>query len=585
MKKYKWLALLLLLPIMLSSCAFLPDMGFLTGSDAGKKYSEYFEGITAVRGEPTVKTVPLSAMNLEYSGRDLGTDYDKSSTTRIVFSDSGSTVFGKGAETSDKDVAITAAGVYILTGTAKSATLTVKADAADDVTLVLSGLSLVGKNGTAIDIRSAGSIRILLEGENVLSDSSEDKPSAVGKTTGGVILSRVSLSIGGSGSLSLTAYRSHGIISEGALTVTGGIYNIYTAMAGLVGEHCVKIGGGTFTIKAEEEGILSADIDKNSAVSDSTSAAPLSMLGYVYVSGGTIGITSTGDAIRAESAMLVSGGVLELTTGVRIDNQPDEDDAAEDFPNIWDIFDFEAVPTETANVGFTVFSDGLSAGSDLIITGGTLAFDVSNHALYSAGTVSICGGKLLLEAVHNGIYAENEIGISDGIVIIPKSRTAAEGVNVNISGGYIYIGSCDVGVYAKGYLRITEGILAVAGSTELPLDFEAASVTGGVLVALGNADVAREFFPTGQRGVILTSFAMQGTGYPLSLLDSDGNVILSLEGTGEYSCAYMSAPEIVRGNAYTLATGGYVAQANRYGFAMDVEAPIGAEPLAIVTAD
>jgi hypothetical protein len=585
LKKYKWLAIFMLLPLLLSSCSLLEGMDFLSGTDASKKFGEYFDGITAVRGEPTVETVPLSSMNLEYSGRDLSTDYDKSSTTRIVFSDSGSTVFGKGAETADKDVTISAAGVYILTGTVKGAVLTIKADAADDVTLVLSGLSLIGKNGTAVDIRSAGSVRILLEGENSLSDSAEDKPTAIGKTTGGVILSRIDLSIGGAGSLALTAYRSHGIFSEGSLTVTGGNYNIYTAMAGLVGEHCVKIGGGTFTIKAEEEGILSADVDKNSALSGSASEAPVSMLGYVYVSGGTFTITSTGDAIRAESAMLVSGGVLELTTGVRVDDQIVQDDVPETMPDIWDIFDFEEDTAKTASVGFTVFSDGLSAGSDLIITGGTLAFNVSNHALYAAGTVSLGGGKLYIEAVHNGIYAGKEIGVSDGIVIIPKSRTAASGMNVNISGGYIYVGTCDVGVYAKEHLRITEGVLAVAGSNELPLDFEVATVTGGVLVALGNADVAREFFPTGQRGVILTSFAKQGAGYPLSLLNSDGEIILSLEGTSEYSCAYISAPEIIRDNVYTLVTGGYVSDANRYGFAMNAGAPIGAEPLAIVTAD
>ena len=585
MKKYKWLALLMLLPILLSSCTLLDDMDFLMGADPSKKYSEYFDGIVAVRGEPTVETVSLSLMNLEYSGRDLGTDYDKSSAARIVFSDSGSTVFGKGAETADKDVTITTAGVYILTGTVKGAVLTVKADAADDVTLVLSGLSLIGKSGTAIDIRSAGSVRILLEGENALSDSSEDKPTAVGKTTGGVILSRVGLSIGGTGSLSLTAYRSHGIFSEGSLTVTGGNFNIYTAMAGLVGEHCVKIGGGTFTIKAEEEGILSADVDKNSALSGSASEAPISMLGYVYISGGVFDITSTGDAIRAESAMRVSGGVLEMTTGVRIEDQTVQSDAPETMPDIWDIFDFEAEPEEKTSVNFTVFSDGLSAGTDLIITGGTLALSVSNHALYAAGTVSLCGGKLYIEAVHSGIHAGKEIGVSDGIVIIPKSRTAAVGTNVNISGGYIYVGACDVGVYAKGHLRITEGVLAVAGSNELPLDFEVATVTGGVLVALGNADVAREFFPMGQRGVILTSFAKQGAGYPLSLLNSDGEIILSLEGTSEYSCAYISTPEIIRDNVYTLTTGGYVSDANRYGFAMNAGAPVGAEPLAIVTAD
>ena len=60
---------------------------------------------------------------------------------------------------------------------------------------------------------------------------------------------------------------------------------------------------------------------------------------------------------------------------------------------------------------------------------------------------------------------------------------------------------------------------------------------------------------------------------------------LTREGAAEFSCAYISAPDIKRNNVYTLVSGGYIADADRYGFAMNVPAPIGAEPLAIVTAD
>ncbi len=582
MKKCKWLCLFMLVPLVLSSCSDILDLGFLTEMTPAEQYEEYFDGISATRGEIMVETADISNLNLEYSERDLSTDYDGGSATRIVFSDSGSTVYGKGAETDGSDVVISAAGTYIISGSARGALLTVKASEEDEIHLVFSGLSLVGKSGTALDIRSAASVLLTLIGENFLSDFSEYKPSALDKQTGAVILSREALSVNGAGSLSVVGNRSHGIVSQSELILTGGELNVRTTEAGLIGESCVKIGGGELYIEAEEEGVLSGRVLDESDTKYETPTDEAN--GYIYISGGHLDITSTGDALRAESILLIEDGVIELTTGVRLDEVQQEEETAETLPSFWDIFEVEEETAEEERA-FTVFSDGLFAASDILIYGGTLAIDASNHAISSGQTICIDGGRLLIHSVHNGLYAESAVGISDGILIFESSRNGIEGKSVDISGGHIYIGETNKGVVTSGALRLSGGVLAVAGAKSLPLDFGVATVTGGVLAALGNASIAREFFPTESQGVILCRFATQNSGYPLALCDKEGQAILSLEGKAEYSLAYLSMPEVKIGDVYTLMSGGFAPRSDRYGFAMGVGAMIGAEPLTVVTAN
>jgi hypothetical protein len=115
------------------------------------------------------------------------------------------------------------------------------------------------------------------------------------------------------------------------------------------------------------------------------------------------------------------------------------------------------------------------------------------------------------------------------------------------------------------------------------LDFGVATATGGVLVALGNAKKARDFFPTGEQGALLCYFESQGEAYPLLLCDDEGRVLLSLEGKGDYNCAYFSGNELMTGHVYTLMSGGFVVGSDQYGFAMNANTSVAATPVGLVT--
>ncbi len=575
----------MLVPLLLTSCADIFDMGFLDEITPADQYNKHFEGISPVRGEIRVETVGLSNLNLEYTEREQSPAYEKDNATRIVFANGGSTVYGRGADSAGKDVTVTAAGTYIVSGSADGALLAVSASSDDAVHLVLSDLSLTGKGGTAIEIRSAGAVLLTLEGENSLSNSTEGKPSAMDKLNDAVLLSRMDLCINGSGSLSVFGNRTHGIASMGVLTVTAGKISVSTTKAGLVGERAVRLGGGEIAIRAEEEGVLSGAVLGDTLWSDyeNVDKKPVS---YVYVSGGSLTVKSTGDSIRAESLFVMKDGVVDLTSGVRVDDPEVEEQPEETMPSFWDIFEIEE-NAQAASVerAFVVYSDGICAASDIQILGGTLVVDASNHALYSEGTLCVDGGRLYVRAVHEGLCSDAAVGISDGIVILEKSRIGVLAKSVDISGGHLYVGATNSGVKTSGAFRLSGGVCLVAGAKELPLDFGVGVVTGGTMMALGNAKRAREFFPTGKQGVILCYFKEQGEKYPLLLCDNEDRMLLSLESVAAYSCAYISGADVSRGNAYTLMSGGFVAGVDPYGFAMGAESSVASEPLAVVTAN
>ncbi len=586
MKKWRALVLLLLVPLLLTSCGDIFELGILSDKTIAAKYQKYFEGITPTRGDVRVKTPDLSQFDFAYSERELSAEYDGGSATRIVFSDGGSTVYGKGAESDGKDVTVSASGIYIISGSARGALLTVDAALEDDVHLVLSGLSLEGKGGTALDVRSVGSICLTLVGESALSDSLEYKPSALNKQTGAVILCQTDLAINGSGSLSVVGYRAYGILSRGALTVTGGNIKVQSSEAAFIGEECVKIGGGVLNIRAEEEGILAGRVLEEDLPSEDLEENAQHS-GYIYVSGGSLQVASTGDAIHAESVLVVEDGEFELSAGIRVDEIFQEEEEEETLPNFWEIFEPapKEVEAEASEKVVTVFSDGFYAALDILIRGGVFAIDASGRAVYTGQSLCIDGGKFKIRAVGNGLCAEGAVGISDGILVLETSKLGISGANVDISGAHIYIAETECGVFTRGKLLMSGGVLAVAGAAGLPLDFGAAMIEGGVLAALGNGAVAREFFPGRKQGVVLCRFEKQKSGYPLALLDNEGILLLSLEGKREYSLAYFSAPDIKQGRAYTLASGGFAPGSDQYGLAIGGESMIASASLAVVTAN
>lgn len=259
--------------------------------NASEKSVEYasFEEVAAA--------FDASALNLEYSKRDMDASFDESSATKITLSGDSASVSGSGAAAEGSTVTISTAGTYIVSGNLTDGSITVTTSENDKVQIVLNGVKIACSSGPAIDVQSADTCFITLaEGtQNSLSDGS----AFTSEDANACIYATCDLTINGSGSLDVSGNYRHGIFSKDDLVVYGGSINVSAVEDGLNGKDSVKIGAGDISIDSGADGVKS---------SKSTNPEK----GFVYVSGGSLSIDAEDDGIQAKTYLCIAGGSIEI---------------------------------------------------------------------------------------------------------------------------------------------------------------------------------------------------------------------------------------------------------------------------------
>lgn len=259
--------------------------------NASEKSVEYasFEEVAAA--------FDVSALNLEYSKRDMDASFDESSATKITLSGDSASVSGSGAVAEGSSVTISTAGTYIVSGNFADGSITVTNSENDMVQIVLNGVKIACSSGPAIDVQSADKCFITLaEGtQNSLSDGSV----FTSEDANACIYATCDLTINGSGSLDVSGNYRHGVFSKDDLVVYGGSINVSAVEDGLNGKDSVKIGAGDISIDSGADGVKS---------SKSTNPEK----GFVYVSGGSLSIDAEDDGIQAKTHLCIAGGSIEI---------------------------------------------------------------------------------------------------------------------------------------------------------------------------------------------------------------------------------------------------------------------------------
>lgn len=259
--------------------------------NASEKSVEYasFEEVAAA--------FDASALNLEYSKRDMDASFDESSATKITLSGDSASVSGSGAAAEGSTVTISTAGTYIVSGNLTDGSITVTTSENDKVQIVLNSVKIVSSSGPAIDIQSADKCFITLaEGtQNSLSDGS----AFASEDANACIYATCDLTINGSGSLDVSGNYRHGVFSKDDLVVYGGTIWVSAVEDGLNGKDSVKIGAGDISIDSGADGVKS---------SKSTNPEK----GFVYVSGGSLSIDAEDDGIQAKTHLCIADGSIEI---------------------------------------------------------------------------------------------------------------------------------------------------------------------------------------------------------------------------------------------------------------------------------
>lgn len=293
---------------------------------------------------------------------------------------------------------ITEAGIYVISGTAQNCTIKVEADKEAKVQLVLDGVNLTNTNAPAIYVVSADKIFITTtQTENTLTVSgtftADDETN-----TDAVIYSKDDIVLNGLGTLNIVSSSGNGITSKDDLKVSGGTYNITSALDAIEANDSISICGGTFNITSNKDG-LHCENDQYE--------------GMIYIADGNFTINSNSDGIQATTILQVDGGNFNITsaegmeaTYVQINGGIISISASDDGINATNKSSSYPVTIEFNGGDTTIVmgqgdTDAVDSNGYIYVNDGTInitastsSFDYDMSAEYNGGTIIINGEQV-----------------------------------------------------------------------------------------------------------------------------------------------------------------------------------------------
>ncbi len=469
------------------------------------------------------KNTVKRAYNELFSDRDKSAEYGDI-TAEIKLNGKTVTIEGDGAKAENSTITSTKEGIYRLSGSLDDGQIIVDADRAK-VQLVLDNADITCKNSSPIYGKNSDKIFVTLAENSVNSltdgssynfaDEQNSEPDAC-------IFSCDSITLNGTGKLSVNANFADGIHSKDDIVITGGDITVNSIADGIKGKDYTAVCGGKIDITSGEDGIKSTETD--------------TALGFVYIEGGDISINAANDGIQAESDAVIADGAIDIICGGGMENaQPKQNDMGfggrfggdftppegfenmtppdgfggdftppEGFENMTPPDGFEnmtppdgfgggnpkppqveqtadSTATETSDTTASDSTKGVKGGNSVEINGGEITVNSADDAIHSNKDIMINGGKSVLSAGGDGIHADSRIDITSGTVTITDSYEGIEGAVINISGGETAVTSSDDGFNATDGQTQQGGMGTYSNGVEL-------NISGGLVYVDSQGD-------------------------------------------------------------------------------------------------
>ena len=485
-------------------------------------------------------------------------------TVTVTYSDNSAVVTSAGNAVkhyiTGADVAIdlTDAGAAEIIASGKSDDGQLKIYGNSAVKLTLNGLELTSAKSAAINVQNKSLLYLhLAEGTtNVICDAESQSdesyyPEGVvadDEKRNGAIYCKGSVVVSGSGILSLTGKKKHGISVKSSLTIRPGV----TLAINDVKDNCVKaegitvLGGYLWAKTSAEAGkCLSSDADvtvKGGQIklytsggsvyeedeNDTSSPAGVKADGNIYIYNGEMLCISTGEGgkgLNADGGITMDDGIVNVVTsgGKYVYNAA---------------LDLDSSPK------------GVKADGEITINGGLLNIQVTGRSdgsegLESKSKITVNGGELFVYAYDDAINVGGD-----------------SPVGMEINGGKIFaFADNNDGIDSNGKLWVNGGLVIASGSgaPEEGLDCDRSQnfiVTGGTLIGTGGAAISTSSSST-QRSVIYNGVQAK-TGELFVITDAEGSPVLKYElpRTINGMSLFFSSPDIKSGGTYTVYSGG-----------------------------
>lgn len=483
--------------------------------------------------------------------------WDNSATTTIALNGDSITVDGAGVVVEGSQVTIVAAGVYNISGYLADGQVVVDTQDAETVGLILNGVDISSSTSAPIYIANAentvivladGTENTVMDGQSYVFASAEvDEPNAA-------IFSNDDLMIEGNGALVVTGNYNDGIASQDDLTITSGTIVVSAVDDGIRGKDSLAIYDGQITVNAQGDGLKADNAE------DATK-------GYIAIESGIINVAAGGDAIQAQTSVMIGGGEFTLVTGGGSSNRIDETTSAKGI---------KAAVSVLINGGtFNIDSadDAIRANDTIMINGGTISLASGDDGIHADLALEINGGTIDITQSYEGMESKS-ITINDGTITVTSSDdgfNAAGGIGgggmmvgdyyLYINGGYIVLNSGGDGFDSNGIAQMTAGVLIVHGPTDNrngAIDVNGSfDVIGGLLVAAGSSGMAEAPSETSTQYSMRLNFdAALPAGTLVHIQSSDGNEIITFMAAKQFQSIVVSSPELSAGITYDVYTGG-----------------------------
>ncbi len=567
MKKLITLLITFVLLFALAACS-TGSAATSTGTDGTQSQtSTSVEATVAGSGAESVTEAQAENSETHEDANDY--TWDAATVVAITLNGDSITADGNGVTVNGSTATITSAGTYSLSGSLADGQIVVDTQDEDIVRLILNGVSLNNSTSAPLNIVNAEETILALADntQNTITDGSayvfanaeEDEPNAA-------IFSKSDLTIYGSGALTVNGNYNDGIASKDGLIIASGAITVNAADDGIRGKDYLVIEGGSLTVNARGDG-LKSDNEEDAA------------LGYISIVSGTFNVTAGGDAITAQTDVLITDGSFTLSSGGGSSVQVSEETSAK----------------------------GIKAAVNVNIENGSFVIDSADDAIHSNGSIAVNGGTFSLASADDGMHADAALEINGGDIQVTRSYEGLESAVITINAGSIHVKASDDGINvaggvdssgmrpgggpgqesfasatnyylyihggtlvvdadgdgldANGAIEMTGGVVLVNGPTQQmngALDYDAGFVmSGGLIVATGSAGMAQApGANSSQNSLLVYLDSMQAAGTLIHIQDSTGRDILTFAPGKDYQSIAFSSPDLVQGGSYEVYLGG-----------------------------
>jgi len=303
--------------------------------------------------------------------------------------------------------------------------------------------------------------------------------------------------------------------------------------------------------------------------------------GQAIITGGTLNISVTATAakgLKCDSTLTISGGTIGITTtgGGQYDSDDRDVSAAAAIKAGTDALITDGTLTlKSTGAG----GKGLSADGSISITGGTISstttgkqysynrLTASSKGIKADGDLTISGGTLNISTTggegSEGIESKTSVEISDGEVIISAYDDAINASNnITISGGKVYAYSSNNDAIDSNGTMTMAGGLVIACGTEAPeggfdSDQNTFAVTGGTLIGIGGENSTPTTSATKQAVMILGGQKLTQNSYISVAESGSSNALFAFKVPRSYREAsiLVSHAALATGQTYAINSG------------------------------